>query len=140
MYPFNIPNVSPHGSPFYHRNTIRKATDLLCHTQKKRVRTDRGPSERQSGSVARLQLNTALWSPEFITHCYALRGTHTDASHTLRRPVSTAGEATPLSPRVCEDITSTFNDRSTGSCICLRLDLYMSHGNEIRVENDMHNV
>jgi len=37
-------------------------------------------------------------------------------------------------------ITSAFNDRSTGSCICLRLDLYMSHGNEIRVENDMHNV
>ena len=24
-------------------------------------------------------------------------------------------------------ITSTFNDRSTGSCICLRLDLYMPH-------------
>jgi len=26
-----------------------------------------------------------------------------------------------------DNITSTFNDRSTGSCICLRLDLYMSH-------------
>ena len=40
-------------------------------------------------------------------------------------------------------ITSTFNDRSTGSCICLRLDLYMSHGNKIqpvRLENNMHNV
>jgi len=24
-------------------------------------------------------------------------------------------------------ITSTFNGRSTGSCICLRLDLYMPH-------------
>ena len=39
-------------------------------------------------------------------------------------------------------VTSTFSDRSTGSCICLRLDLYMSHGNKIqpvRVENDVHN-
>jgi len=26
-----------------------------------------------------------------------------------------------------DNITSTFNDRSTGSCICLRLDLYISH-------------
>ena len=29
-------------------------------------------------------------------------------------------------------ITSTFNDRSTGSCICVRLDLYMLHGNKIQ--------
>ena len=26
-----------------------------------------------------------------------------------------------------DNITSTFKGRSTGSCICLRLDLYMSH-------------
>ena len=40
-------------------------------------------------------------------------------------------------------VISTFNDRSTGSCICLRLDLYMLHGNKIqpvRLENDVHNV
>ena len=45
--------------------------------------------------------------------------------------------------RTEQHITSTFNDRSTRSCICLRLDLYMSHGNKIqpvRAENDMHNV
>jgi hypothetical protein len=28
-------------------------------------------------------------------------------------------------------IPSIFNDESTGSCICLRLDLYMSHVNKL---------
>jgi len=44
-------------------------------------------------------------------------------------------------------ITSTFNDRSTGSCICFRLDLYMPHVNKIqtvrikkiRISCDMYN-
>ena len=30
--------------------------------------------------------------------------------------------------KINANVTSTFNDRSTGSCICLRLDFYMSHG------------
>jgi len=64
-------------------------------------------------------------------------------------PIHVCGRGMPKRGRVggkqdrTKHITSTFNDRSTGSCICLRLDLYMSHGNKIqpvRVENDMHNV
>ena len=31
-----------------------------------------------------------------------------------------------------KNITSTFIDRRTGSCICFRLDLYMSHVNKIQ--------
>jgi len=43
---------------------------------------------------------TVLCIPEFITLCYAL---HTGVSYTLRRPVSIASEATPLSTHIGKD-------------------------------------
>jgi hypothetical protein len=53
-----------------------------------------------------------------------------------KNPVTTTAKVTaelsiylqgPVSTKKSKRIPFIFNDESTGSCICLRLDLYMSH-------------